>query len=124
MGSIKAFGKSTSDRFARWAGEQTMRSINDKLTSLLGATDPGNHNISTPAAAFGLSEPIIFDDIYFDSTCVKADIHFPIDWVLLRDAARTLMKATNLSTHTACLRSPRSIPIVNVDDLSFMAAVV
>jgi len=27
MGSIKVFGKSTSDRFARWAGEQTIRVI-------------------------------------------------------------------------------------------------
>ena len=34
--------------------------------------------------------------MYFDSTCVKANIHFSIDWVLLRDAARTLMKATTL----------------------------
>jgi hypothetical protein len=111
MGSIKAFGKSTSDRFARWAGEQTMRSINEKLTSLLGATDQENHNISTPAAAFGLSEPIIFDDIYFDSTCVKADIHFPIDWVLLRDAARTLMKATNLiRRHGLKHRMPQEPP--------------
>jgi len=29
-----------------------------------------------------------------DSTCLKAAIHFPTDWVLLRDAAGTLMKAT------------------------------
>ncbi len=96
MGSIKAFGKSTSDRFSRWAGEQTIRIINGKLAALLAATGTENDNAKTPAATFGLSEPISFDDIYFDSTCVKADIHFPIDWVLLRDAARTLMKATAL----------------------------
>ncbi len=29
-------------------------------------------------------------------TGLKANIHFPVDWVLLRDAARTLMKATVL----------------------------
>lgn len=33
-----------------------------------------------------------FDAIFADTTCVKADIHFPVDWVLLRDAARTLIK--------------------------------
>ncbi len=27
---------------------------------------------------------------------MKANIHFPVDWVLLRDAVRTLMKATKL----------------------------
>jgi len=31
-----------------------------------------------------------------DSTCVKTNIHFPVDWVLLCDAVRTLMKATRL----------------------------
>lgn len=34
-----------------------------------------------------------FDAIFADTTCVKADIHFPVDWVLLRDAARTLVQA-------------------------------
>ncbi|QBG48560.1 hypothetical protein EGM51_14540 [Verrucomicrobia bacterium S94] len=34
-----------------------------------------------------------FEEIFADTTCVKANIHFPVDWVLLRDAARTLVKA-------------------------------
>ncbi|HET7099501.1 MAG TPA: hypothetical protein VFJ52_00005, partial [Terriglobia bacterium] len=29
-------------------------------------------------------------------TCVAANIHYPVDWVLLRDATRTLMKAVKL----------------------------
>jgi len=33
------------------------------------------------------------DRIFADTTCVKADIHFPVDWVLLRDATRTLVQA-------------------------------
>ena len=33
---------------------------------------------------------------FLDTTCVKLNIHFPVDWVLLRDAVRTLMKATIL----------------------------
>jgi len=28
-----------------------------------------------------------------DSTCIKANIHFPVDWVLLRDASRSLLSA-------------------------------
>lgn len=96
MGSIKAFSKSTSDRLSRWAGEQTVRVINEKLTALLSATGPQSEEAATPVTTFGLTNPIRFDDVYFDSTCIKADIHFPIDWVLLRDAARTLMKATLL----------------------------
>jgi hypothetical protein len=34
--------------------------------------------------------------LFLDTTCVKANIHFPVDWVLLRDAARTLLKAVQL----------------------------
>ena len=37
-----------------------------------------------------------FDEIFADTTCVKNNIHFPVDWVLLRDATRTLTKAIEL----------------------------
>jgi hypothetical protein len=81
MGSIKTFSKSTSDRFSRWIDEKTLHLINEKLTALLVTTEAPSGQIHTPAAALGLAEPIRLDDIYFDSTCVKANIHFPIDWV-------------------------------------------
>jgi len=96
MGSIKVFSKSKSDRLSRWVGEQTVRDINEKLTALLAASDPKTEETETPATTFGLAQPITVDNAYFDSTCVKANIHFPVDWVLLCDAARTLMKATTL----------------------------
>ncbi len=92
--SIKTFSKSTSDRFGQWVSEESLRTINQKFTALLAATGEDNSKFQTASAAFGLPEPISFDDIYFDSTCLKADIHFPTDWVLLRDAARTLLKGT------------------------------
>ena len=41
-----------------------------------------------------LDEPLDFSRCYFDCTCIRANIHYPIDWVLLRDSTRTLMKAT------------------------------
>jgi hypothetical protein len=43
-----------------------------------------------------LANDLELDRVWIDSTCVEANIHFPIDWVLLRDATRTLMKATAL----------------------------
>ena len=42
-----------------------------------------------------LYEPMDFSQCYIDSTCVTANIHFPVDWLLLRDSARTMMKAVN-----------------------------
>jgi len=41
-----------------------------------------------------LPEPLDFSQSYFDCTCISANIHHPVDWLLLRDATRTLMKAT------------------------------
>ncbi len=41
-----------------------------------------------------LIEPLDFSQSYFDCTCISANIHHPVDWLLLRDSTRTLMKAT------------------------------
>lgn len=43
--------------------------------------------------AFDLRCPLNLDDYFADSSCVSANIHFPVDWVLLRDACRTFCKA-------------------------------
>ncbi len=44
----------------------------------------------------GLAEAVSLEQYFLDTTCLKANIHFPVDWVLLRDATRTLMKAVRL----------------------------
>ncbi len=40
-----------------------------------------------------LCESLDFSQSYFDCTCICANIHHPVDWLLLRDSTRTLMKA-------------------------------
>ena len=87
---VKAFAKSTSDRFAHWLDEASLRIINTQLVALLAGTG------EISPIDLGLEKPIDFSDVFFDSTCLKAPIHFPVDWVLLRDIVRTLMKATVL----------------------------
>lgn len=47
-------------------------------------------------AALGLEKPVSVEDYFLDTTCLKTNIHFPVDWVLLRDGVRTLMKAVKL----------------------------
>lgn len=81
---VNAFAKSTSDRFAHVIDAQSIQSLNVKLISLLQADSQVD---------FGLDQSISFQDVFFDSTCLKAPIHHPVDWVLLRDATRTLMKS-------------------------------
>ena len=54
-----------------------------------------------------LDEPLDFSRSYVDCTCIRANIHYPIDWVLLRDSTRTLMKATaRIRKHGLCHRMP------------------
>lgn len=86
LDGIKSYAKSTSDRFCHWLSGDSLQHINARLITLLSqAADDENFNLETPPD---------FEQVYFDSTCLKADIHFPVDWVLLRDLTRTLMKAT------------------------------
>lgn len=44
---------------------------------------------------FALKEELGFDEMFFDNTCLEADIHFLVDWVLLCDDARKLMQSTD-----------------------------
>ena len=51
---------------------------------------------TTTLNPLGLETPISIGDCYADTTCVQANIHYPVDWVLLRDVTRTLMLAVDL----------------------------
>ncbi|NBB81499.1 MAG: hypothetical protein GVY36_19015 [Verrucomicrobia bacterium] len=83
---VSAFAKSSSDRFAHLIDAQSLQILNQKLVHLLH---------SEPAQGeLGLDALIDFRAVFMDSTCLKAHIHYPVDWALLRDATRTLMKAT------------------------------
>jgi hypothetical protein len=81
--SVKVYAKSSSHRFESWVKPESMQSIIAKLNTLSSKPD-----------ALGLERPVVFGDAYFDTTVAKAFIHFPSDWLLLKDAARTLLKAT------------------------------
>jgi len=48
------------------------------------------------AEIIGLNQAIEGGSLFMDSACVKANIHFPVDWVLLRDAARSLLSAIKM----------------------------
>ena len=88
---VRAPGKSALERYHRWVSVATMTAVHQQL--LTAAVTPAHADAPQP---FHLAEPIDASEVFFDSTCLKANIHFPVDWVLLRDAARTLMKATVL----------------------------
>lgn len=86
--AVRVPGKSTLQDYAHWLPEEAMRPIIEQL--ILAAHQPSS------ASKLELANAIELEAIWLDTTCLKTNIHFPVDWVLLCDAVRTLMKATLL----------------------------
>ena len=70
---VRVPSKSELQRFAHWLPAEQMRQVMDGL--LKGAVEQPRK--------LKLKEALDLDEIFLDTTCVKANIHFPIDWVLL-----------------------------------------
>lgn len=83
---VEVPSKSTLQRYALWWTEAEVRELSVQLLQT-GAQEP--QKLSLP-------ESIDLETCFLDSTCVAANIHYPVDWVLFRDATRTLMKAVHL----------------------------
>jgi hypothetical protein len=56
-----------------------------------------------------LEAPLDLSTMFLDTTCVKANIHFPVDWVLLRDGVKSLMQSVDL-IRSHGLKSPMCEP--------------
>jgi hypothetical protein len=91
LDAIHIPGKSTLQRYSEWIPEPAMRQVVDRLLTAATQINPAKKE-----PYLDLAEPLDVAAYFVDNTCAKLNIHFPVDWVLLRDAARTLMKATIL----------------------------
>lgn len=85
FGYRKAISKSSLERYEKLFDEKLLN--NEICKWLADLTD------NDKAVSVGIYEAIDCKTVFSDSTCVKAHIHFPVDWVLLRDAARSLLLA-------------------------------
>lgn len=85
---IRVPSKSTLERYDKMAPESAIRGVVSELLRMAGA--PAGHVKMELEAEVGV------DVLLVDTTCLKANIHFPTDWVLLRDGVRTVMKAVKL----------------------------
>jgi len=83
---VKIPSKSTLQRYDVWWKETEVRQVIHQLLSV-GATAPQQLH---------LPEAIDLESAFLDTTCLEANIHYPVDWVLLRDATRTLMQGVRL----------------------------
>lgn len=87
--AVRPVSKSTLERFEKLFDPEALAGLVHQL----------NRAVANEANAQQLlyrQTALRFDALFADTTCVKAHIHFPVDWVLLRDATRTLMKAVSL----------------------------
>jgi hypothetical protein len=90
FGEVRVPSKSALQEYAQRLDEETMTAVLDCLKAAAART---NADGSCPV---GLDHALELDVVWMDSTALKAPIHFPVDWVLLRDGARTLLKAIEL----------------------------
>jgi hypothetical protein len=87
---VKVPAKSTLQRYATWLPEEEMREVINGLLRKAGAA------LEDGKQVLGLEEPLDLSTMFLDTTCVKANIHFPVDWVLLRDGVKSLMQSVEL----------------------------
>ena len=86
-GVIRVPSKSSLQRMEASVPTELIQELQSRL--LLRSTQVDEHGQS----ALKLADPIDLSMIWMDATCAKLDIHYPCDWLLLRDATRTIMKA-------------------------------
>ena len=86
LDKIRVPSKSALERYNQWAPEATVREL---VGHLLRSGEQEAQKLQLP-------EALDLDAYFVDTTCVKSNIHFPVDWVLFRDATRTLMRAVRL----------------------------
>jgi hypothetical protein len=86
LDKVRVPSKSTLQRYEQWSEEPKMRELIHQLLRQ-GREQPQQ---------LQLEQPLDLESYFLDTTCLKAYIHYPVDWVLFRDATRTLMKAVRL----------------------------
>lgn len=84
--AIQVPSKSTLQRYDEWWPQAEVQQVVQQLLGT-GATAPERLH---------LPEALDLETVFLDTTCLSANIHYPTDWVLLRDGTRTLMKAVSL----------------------------
>jgi len=80
---VKGSSKSRLDRLSRLFDPDELEQLHATLISVMGSCEEC-HRV-------GLSEPVAMDTSLIDGTCIEANIHYPTDWTLLGDVARTLL---------------------------------
>jgi hypothetical protein len=85
---IKGVSKSVLERASKFFTAEQVRWMSQVFIEMCGEPDR--------ASELGLAEAQPMETCLVDSTCLEANVHFPVDWVLFRDVSRTLLGAVKL----------------------------
>lgn len=88
LSGIRGVSKSALKRDLSFFTPQQIRRMHQVLLEMSGEEDR--------ASELGLPDGLDHSVCLIDCTCLETNIHYPTDWVLLRDVSRTLLKATLL----------------------------
>jgi IS5 family transposase len=95
MGQLEAFvgnldgkhlSKSSLERYDKIVPAEMLEKI---IRAICAKVSKDDWPLINPA----YREPIQLKDLFADCTVLEANIHFPVDWLLLRDAVRSLVSA-------------------------------
>ena len=93
---VKWTSKSSLHRASKFFTDEQLREFNTRLVELAG-----NQRY---CSQLGVEQAEDLSVCLVDSTCLEANIHFPVDWVLLSEVTRTLLKAVKLIRREALLQ--------------------
>ena len=93
---VKWSSKSSLHRASKFFTDEELRELNTGLVELAGN--------QSNCCQLGVEQAEDLSVCLVDSTCLEANIHFPVDWVLLSEVTRTLLKAVKLIRREALLQ--------------------
>lgn len=111
---VKVPSKSTLHEFSTWLEHEDMERVLGQLREAMASEER--------AKEMGLEAELDMSVAWVDSTCLKANVHFPVDWVLLKDAVSTLIQAiVVVRKHGLKLRMPEPADILSAINAQTMA---
>jgi hypothetical protein len=115
-GVVRAPSKSTLQRMESEVPAEVIQDIQRSMLRWAATPAADGH------APGGLADLVDLSVTWMDTTCAKLDIHYPTDWVLLRDATRSVMASiTTIRRHGLRHRMPEPASFVKTINQQAMA---
>ena len=90
LGDDRSPSKSTLGRMADLVDESELSQVIAQLITSACSDHPSESSQQSP---IGLEAPLDLDVVLADATCLELDMHFPVDWVLLRDGVKSIIQS-------------------------------